>query len=259
MMAISLRSAIEDRRALLTPLSRYGVVDLDQTLLIDLIGRLGLGSAEAENRSKVSPPPTSEVFSLERSFAKLKNEKQITETIGPAKFKGHVPIYFATLLSVSPKPYIQAYQEVANELIQREGCVYSVWLEDSFSRLYRGWDEDTTQTAISAYERYLRSMSDKTEILVSSGSGMPGVPQEFLESRLSGFTLGEFKELLPFHQRNPELITALDVVHFCWNCYVVTKLPGIHLVGANTKRHYQLFRKLSDGRVTVVLIPQIPT
>lgn len=185
----------------------------------------------------------------------LRQRKKIVDAIGPTKISSNMPICFSTFVGIKPKEYLKQYVEVAKILCEpfRE-LQFVVWLEDTLTVLKNGWDASMTQKAVDAYRAFFRKEFPDSQVLLSSEVAPIGIPQSFTE-KLFVITAEEFLSALPFHLRNPMFVKTLDIVHFVWNCYLLYKLPGVYLAGINNKRHFQLFRKVSDQKITAILLP----
>lgn len=231
-----------------------GMADFKNLPFPTIIQKLGLES-DKDAEEYFPTPPALENVNIATALQKLREQKKIVDVIGPSKIPRDMPIGFSTLLGKTPKAYLKTYIEVAKILCKTSPYSgFVVWLEDTLSAQKNGWDANASQQSIEAYQRFFATEFPESRILVSSQIAPLGIPADFLE-KFSELSTAEFLSVLPFHLRNPMFIKTLDVVHFVWNCYVLYRLSCVSLAGINNKRHFQLFRKVLDSKMTTILVP----
>ncbi len=237
-----------------TTMDDIGVTDFNNLSLLAILKRLNLGS----ERSVEEKPPKKQQGSkvnLSEKVQILRQEKKIIDTIGSVKIFSDTDIYFSTLVGIRPKEYLKQYVEVAKTLCEPSSALqFTILLEDSLTPLKNDWDLLTLKKSINLYKAFFQKMFPGSRILLSSEIAPIGVPKNFAE-KLTTVATKDFLSLLPFHLQNPMFVKILDIVHCVWNCYLLYRSPGIHLVGVNNKRHFQLFRKIVESKLTVVLLP----
>ena len=243
-----------NHQCLSATMADMGMADFINLSFPVVLERLGLGSNRVtEEHFPIQQP--SDKIDLSGSIQVFRQRKEIVDAIGPTKISSDIPIYFSTFVGIKPKVYIKQYVDVAKILCGPPyGLQFVVWLEDTLTVLKNDWDTSMAQKSVDAYKAFFWKEFPDSQILLSSEVAPAGIPQSFAE-KLSVITTEEFLSALPFHLRNPMFVKTLDVVHFVWNCYLLYRLPGIYLAGINNKRHFQLFRKVSGQRITVILLP----
>lgn len=243
-----------DPQRLNTTMSEMGMADFNNLPFATILEQLGIWS-DRKTEENFPPQQLSGKTNLSVDIQQLRQDKKVVDTIGPIKIPRGTLVCFSTLLGTGPKVYLAQYIEVAKILCQSSNDLrFVVWLEDTLTTLKHGWDASMKQRAVDLYASFFRIAFPACEIIVSSETAPVGVPRSFTE-KLNNITAEEFISALPFHMRNTMFIKTLDIVHFVWNCYLLHRFPGIYLTGANNKRHFQLFRKVSGHQITAVLLP----
>jgi len=243
-----------DQQYLNSSMADIGVKDFNNLSLLTILKQLNLGSDKTTKECFPIQDFDNKV-NISSTIRILKQEKKIVDSIGPIEVPLNIPIYFLTLIGLKPKKYLYQYTEVVKILSGiLSNSRFIVWLEDTLTILKNNWDDLTMQKSIEKYKNFLNKKGLKHKILLSSKVAPIGIPREFIE-KLKKITFNEFLSVIPFHRRSPILIKVMDIVHFIWNCYVLYRLPGIHLGGINNKRHFQLFRKIIGQQITVILLP----
>lgn len=243
-----------DPQHLNTTVAEMGIADFNNLPFPAILEQLGMWS----DRKTEENFPSQQLFGkidLSADIQQLRKDKKIVDAIGPTKVPRGTPVCFSTLLGTGPKAYLRQYAEVAKILCRpSNGLRFVIWLEDTLTTLKYGWDASVKQQAVDLYASFFKVEFPECEIIISSEIAPVGVPRSFTE-KLGNITAEEFISALPFHMRNTMFIKTLDIVHFVWNCYLLHRFPGIYLAGANNKRHFQLFRKVSGQQTTAVLLP----
>jgi hypothetical protein len=242
-----------NRQCLNITMADMGVADFEDLPLTVLLERLNLGS----DRNTKEHFPVQQLVNkvdLSGSLQALKQQRKIVDTIGPIKIS-YTTICFSTLLGIKPKEYLKQYVEVAKILCtSSDKLKFVVWLEDALTVLKNDWDISTIQQAVNTYRAFFYDEFPECQILLSSEIAPVGIPQSFAD-KLSAITTEDFLSVLPFHRRNPMFVKTIDMIHFVWQCYVLYRLPGVHLACITQKRHFQLFRKVSGQQITAILLP----
>ena len=235
-------------------MTEMGMEDFKDLPFLTILERLDLGSNRATEEYFPTQQPGDKI-DLSDNIQTLKQQEKVVDVIGPTKILSSMSIYFSTFISIRPKEYLKQYVEVAKVLCKSsKELKFVVWLEDTLSILKNGWDVSTAQQAVNAFKTFFLKEFPGCQMMLSSGIAPRGISQDFAE-KISAITTEEFLSALPFHLRKPMFIKILDIVHFVWNCYVLYRLPGIHLAGITNKRHFQLFRKVVGKKVTAILLP----
>lgn len=243
-----------DPQRLNTAVVEMGMADFNNLPFPAILEYLGIWS-DRKTEENFPSQQLSEKIDLSADIQQLRKDGKVADTIGPTKVPKGTPVCFSTLLGTGPKAYLRQYIEVAKILCKPSiGLRFVIWLEDTLTALKYGWDASVKQRAIDAYASFFKIEFPECEIIISSETAPVGVPKSFTE-KLGNITAEEFISALPFHLRNPMFVKTLDVVHFVWNCYVLYRLPGVHLAGITNKRHFQLFRKVVGTKVTAILLP----
>lgn len=232
-----------------------GMTDFNNLPFPVILEQLNLGSNRVMEEYFPTQQPAGKI-NLSETIQALRQQRKIVDTIGPIKISSNIPICFSTFVGLKPKEYLRQYVEVAKILCghSTDRMRFVVWLEDTLTILKNDWDVPTAQQAVSAFKTFFAKEFSKCQIMLSSEIAPVGIPQCFAK-KLSAITTEEFLSALPFHLRNPMFVKTLDIIHFAWNCYVLYRLPGVHLAGITNKRHFQLFRKVVGTKVTAVLLP----
>jgi hypothetical protein len=242
-----------NHQCLKVTMADMGMADFNNLPFPVILERLDLGSNRDTKEYFPAQQSTGKI-DLSNSIQALKQQRKIVDTIGPTKISSNI-ICFSTFVAIKPKEYLKQYVEVTKILCGPLGKLrFVVWLEDTLTILKNDWNVSTAQQAVNAYKAFFSKEFPECQILLSSEIAPIGIPQSFAE-RLSAITTEEFLSALPFHLRNPVFVKTLDVVHFVWNCYVLYRLPGVHLASITNKRHFQLFRKVVGAKVTAILLP----
>lgn len=243
-----------DPQCLNTTVAEMGMADFNNLPFPAILEQLGMWS-DRKTEENFPPQQLSGKIDLSADIQQLRQDKKVVDAIGPTKIPGGTPVCFSTLLGTGHKAYLRQYIEVAKILCRSSnGLRFVVWLEDTLTTLKYGWDASVKQRAIDTYASFFKVEFPECEIIISSETAPVGVPRSFIE-KLGNITAEEFISALPFHMRNTMFIKTLDIVHFVWNCYLLHRLSGIYLAGANNKRHFQLFRKIVGPKVTAILLP----
>jgi len=243
-----------NRQRLDATMADMGMADFNNLPFPVILERLDLSSNRVTEEYFPTQQPVGKI-NLSGSVQSLSQQRKIVEAIGPTKISSSMSICFSTFVELKPKGYLKQYVEVAKILCGPSGKLrFVVWLEDTLTILKNGWNASTAQQAVNAYKAFFSKEFPECQMLLSSEIAPVGIPQSFTE-RLPAITTEEFLSALPFHRRNPMFVKTFDVVHFVWNCYVLYRLPGVHLAGITNKRHFQLFRKVVGQNVTAVLLP----
>lgn len=243
-----------DSQRLNTTMAEMGMADFNNLPFPAILERLEMQS-DRKTEENFPPQQLSGKIDLSADIQQLRQDKKVVDAIGPTKIPRGTSVCFSTLIGTGPKVYLRQYIEVAKILCRpSNGLRFVVWLEDTLTTLKYGWDASVKQRALDAYASFFRVEFPECEIIISSETAPDGVPKSFAE-KLGNITTEEFVSALPFHMRSTMFIKTLDIVHFVWNCYLLHHFPGIYLAGANSKRHFQLFRKVSDQQITAVLLP----
>lgn len=231
-----------------------GMADFNNLPFPKILERLDLSSYRITEEWFPARQPSGKI-DLSGRIQALRQQNKIVDAIGPTKISSNMPICFSTFVGIKPKEYLKQYIDVAKILCGSScGLQFVVWLEDTLTVLKNGWNASMAQKAADAYGAFFRKEFPDSQVLLSSEVAPIGIPQSFAE-KLSAITAEEFLSALPFHLRNPMFVKTLDVVHFAWNCYLLHRLPGVYLAGINNKQHFQLFRKVSDQKITAILLP----
>ncbi|MBU4453362.1 hypothetical protein KKH24_03810 [Patescibacteria group bacterium] len=237
-----------------TTIAEMGMVDFNNLPFPAILEQLGVWS-DRKTEENFPPQQLSGRIDLSEEIQQLRRNKKIVDVIGPIKIPKGTSVCFSTLLGTGPKVYLMQYIEVAKIFCRSSSDLrFIVWLEDTLTTLKHGWDASMKQRAVDLYTSFFKVEFPECEIIISSRIAPIGVPRSFTE-KLRNITAEEFISALPFHMRNTMFIKTLDIVHFVWNCYLLHCFPGIYLAGANNKRHFQLFRKVSGQQITAVLLP----
>ena len=231
-----------------------GMADFNDLPFPVVLEQLDLGSNRVTEEYFPTQQPANKI-DLSGSIQTIRQQRKIVDAIGPTKISSNMPICFSTFVGVKPKEYLKQYVEVAKILCEPSNKLrFVVWLEDTLTILKNGWNASTAQQAVDAFKAFFSKEFSECQMILSSEIAPIGIPQSFAE-KLSVITTEEFLSALPFHLRNPMFVKTLDVVHFVWNCYILYRLPGVHLAGITNKRHFQLFRKVVGTKVTAILLP----
>jgi len=243
-----------DSQRLNTTMAELGMADFNNLPFPAILERLEMQS-DRKTEDNFPSQLLSKKIDLLADIQQLRQAKKVVDAFGPTKIPIGTSVCFSTLIGTRPKAYFRQYIEVAKILCRSSnGLRFVVWLEDTLTTLKYGWDASVKQRALDAYASFFKVEFPECEIIISSKTAPDGVPQSFAE-KLGNITTEEFISVLPFHMRNTMFIKTLDIVHFVWNCYLVHHFPGIYLAGVNSKRHFQLFRKVSDRQITAILLP----
>jgi len=243
-----------NRQCLNVTMADMGMADFNNLPFPVVLEQLDLGSNRVTEEYFPTQQPANKI-DLSGSIQTLKQQRKIVDAIGPTKISSNIPICFSTFVGIKPKEYLKQYVEVAKILYEPSNKLrFVVWLEDTLTILKNGWNASTAQQAVDAFKAFFSKEFSECQTILSSEIAPIGIPQSFAE-KLSVITTEEFLSALPFHLRNPMFVKTLDVVHFVWNCYVLYRLPGVHLAGITNKRHFQLFRKVVGTKVTAILLP----
>jgi len=231
-----------------------GMADFNDLPFPVVLEQLDLGSNRVTEEYFPTQQPANKI-DLSGSIQTIRQQRKIVDAIGPTKISSNMPICFSTFVGIKPKEYLKQYVEVAKILYEPSNKLrFVVWLEDTLTILKNGWNASTAQQAVDAFKAFFSKEFSECQTILSSEIAPIGIPQSFAE-KLSVITTEEFLSALPFHLRNPMFVKTLDVVHFVWNCYILYRLPGVHLAGITNKRHFQLFRKVVGTKVTAILLP----
>jgi len=231
-----------------------GMADFNDLPFPVVLEQLDLGSNRVTEEYFPTQQPANKI-DLSGSIQTIRQQRKIVDVIGPTKISSNMPICFSTFVGIKPKEYLKQYVEVAKILYEPSNKLrFVVWLEDTLTILKNGWNASTAQQAVDAFKAFFSKEFSECQTILSSEIAPIGIPQSFAE-KLSVITTEEFLSALPFHLRNPMFVKTLDVVHFVWNCYILYRLPGVHLAGITNKRHFQLFRKVVGTKVTAILLP----
>jgi len=243
-----------NRQCLNVTMADMGMADFNNLPFPVVLEQLDLGSNRVTEEYFPTQQPANKI-DLSGSIQTLKQQRKIVDAIGPTKISSNIPICFSTFVGIKPKEYLKQYVEVAKILYEPSNKLrFVVWLEDTLTILKNGWNASTAQQAVDAFKAFFSKEFSECQTILSSEIAPIGIPQSFAE-KLSVITTEEFLSALPFHLRNPMFVKTLDVVHFVWNCYILYRLPGVHLAGITNKRHFQLFRKVVGTKVTAILLP----
>ena len=231
-----------------------GMADFNDLPFPVVLEQLDLGSNRVTEEYFPTQQPANKI-DLSGSIQTIRQQRKIVDAIGPTKISSNMPICFSTFVGIKPKEYLKQYVEVAKILcVPSNKLRFVVWIEDTLTILKNGWNASTAQQAVDAFKAFFSKEFSECQMILSSEIAPIGIPQSFAE-KLSVITTEEFLSALPFHLRNPMFVKTLDVVHFVWNCYILYRLPGVHLAGITNKRHFQLFRKVVGTKVTAILLP----
>ena len=243
-----------NRQCLNVTMADMGMADFNNLPFPVVLEQLDLGSNRVTEEYFPTQQPANKI-DLSGSIQTIRQQRKIVDVIGPTKISSNMPICFSTFVGIKPKEYLKQYVEVAKILYEPSNKLrFVVWLEDTLTILKNGWNASTAQQAVDAFKAFFSKEFSECQTILSSEIAPIGIPQSFAE-KLSVITTEEFLSALPFHLRNPMFVKTLDVVHFVWNCYVLYRLPGVHLAGITNKRHFQLFRKVVGTKVTAILLP----
>ena len=243
-----------NRQCLNVTMADMGMADFNNLPFPVVLEQLDLGSNRVTEEYFPTQQPANKI-DLSGSIQTIRQQRKIVDAIGPTKISSNMPICFSTFVGIKPKEYLKQYVEVAKILYEPSNKLrFVVWLEDTLTILKNGWNASTAQQAVDAFKAFFSKEFSECQTILSSEIAPIGIPQSFAE-KLSVITTEEFLSALPFHLRNPMFVKTLDVVHFVWNCYILYRLPGVHLAGITNKRHFQLFRKVVGTKVTAILLP----
>jgi hypothetical protein len=83
-----------------------------------------------------------------------------------------------------------------------------------------------------------------------------GIPYNFGKNYLRNISIEDMLQIMPFHKRVLPEVDLIDILHFCWNLYEIYLFPGIYLAGINSKRNFEIFKRiLNDKRITILFLP----
>mgnify|MGYP001092985389 CR=1 FL=1 len=224
----------------------------DKYNIFEFIDKLKIGSQR--KNPLISNPIYDTKTDLSKIFLDLKSKNTVNDLIGRFQFDYIPNIVFSTLIDLTIKSYVLQYIDILNLIFDNSGITSTIWLEDTITKIHRGFNNDQIYKSLEIYKDYFRKCK-LAKLLVSSETIPYGIDYEFCKDNLQ-INFDEFISILPFHKRDFHNIKLIDLLHFVWNLFVVCKVPGIYLTGVNTKRSFQLFRK-HNNNVSVVLLPTL--
>ena len=196
-------------------------------------------------------------YDITQCVTDLMEQKCLTDVIGSRSLDRESFLFYTTLVSEKPKPYFSVYVELLRQINMVTGMPMVVWLEDLISLPRFNWSLEAIQKATVSTRDWFASLDVKIVIGISSEHEGGIVPLDFIRTRFSNYSVSEFTTMLPFHKHDMSLVSVSDVAHCVWSMYVYSCFPGLHFTATNSKRNYQLFRKLCGKRYSVALITPV--
>ena len=253
MLALDWR--IFDRDKANATLLQAGIKDMTELPISQILNDLHLGSnSTVEERFPEESVDKGKRIDISSHIHELICQGLVKDVIGTLKPCHGSRIYFPTLVSPTPRKYLAQYVEVAKRLCEEHGRLsFTVWLEDRLSVINNDWNTEIIREAVGIFRDYFTREIPICKLLVSSDISV-GISVDFANTYLAKVNGRDLFSILPYRLRYPWSTRVLDVVHFTWMCYLAQKCPGIHLAGANNKRHYQIFRSKVAGKDLTVLL-----
>lgn len=244
---------MDESRASLT-LQQMGIEDMRPLSIAELLDRLQLGSdAPAVENWPAESLDLTHRLNIRPVVDELLRGRVIKDINGTHRPWPGSRVYFPTLVMPQPREYLRGYVQIAGRLRQEYGLDLYILLEDRLSVIKHGWDLTAIRRSVKVFRDYFQRLEPSCTVLVSSEMSA-GIPRQFARQHLAKVSGDDLFSILPWRMRGPAATRILDVAHFAWMCYISRACPGIHLVGANNKRHYQIFRsRVAGERLTALL------
>lgn len=189
------------------------------------------------------------------TLMELREQDAIREVVGSAQLRAGTAISYSTFVTAAPRGYFSSYTNLLKRIRTHAGVKTVVWLEDQIALARHDWSMARLNEATETTRRWFELDDPDSDVLLSSSVLGQGVPLTFIDEVISRFSWVEFLELLPFHHRDMSQIRVFDISHAAWHLYCFYSLPGLHLVGINSKRSHVLSRKLCGKSHGLVLVP----
>jgi len=221
--------------------------------VFDILDSLSYKSENDQIKERSLPAYT---IDLSNEIDKLLQEKLIVECLGK-KRNLSCNIYFSSIYK-SPEIYHNAYFKAMQIIEQGEKNARTYfWLEDSI--LFFSTKEVADRKVIDEYEKIIIENGAHCDtLLCSQVINSAGIPYTFADKYLRNVLLEDILQTIPFHKRVLPKVLLIDILHFCWNLYEIYLFPGIYLAGINSKRNFEIFRRiLNDKQIAILFFPII--
>lgn len=219
--------------------------------IFEILDSLPLKSEESSKDERVLP---SCCIDLSHEIDNLFQEGAIIECLGRRK-KIFNNVYFSSIYK-KPEIYHNEYFKVMRTLRQgKEDVNNFFWLEDS--TLFFPNNKILNKEITSEYDEVIVRNNVQCNILRCSQTIISmGIPYNFGKNYLRNISIKDILQIMPFHKRVLPEVDLIDILHFCWNLYEIYLFPGIYLAGINSKRNFEIFKRiLNDKRITILFLP----